>query len=51
MDQQVYVRFLCLCIFLSVDTARGLVPIPLERKKKALGAVTKHTSDLLVLGV
>ena len=51
MDQQGYVRFLCLCMFPSVDTVRGLVPIPIEREKKAQGAATKHTSDLLVLGV
>ena len=43
---------MCVCLyeFSSVDTAGGLYQFQYKGKKRIRGAVTKHLSDLLVLG-
>ena len=40
----------CLYEVLSVDTAGGLYQFQYKGKERIRGAVTKHLSDLLVLG-
>ena len=42
--------YVCLYEFSSVDTAGGLYQVQKKGNKSIMGAVTKHLSDLLVLG-
>ena len=42
--------FVCLSEFSSADTAGGLYQFQEKEKKRIRGAVTKHLSDLLVVG-
>ena len=42
--------YVCLYEFSSVDTAGGLYQLQYKINERIGGAVTKHLSDLLVLG-